>query len=146
MIEVPASYTDETLLRFLREELTEVAAVLGWEYEAPYRSVARRALRLYGAETTAEATDATKLELLAVFAAWERACKALTVAVDSRAGSSSEALSQMWKQARTAFLEAKVDAGPYLPADYGDDVIIETLSWENDPYAARVDTGFGVSA
>ena len=135
----PTSYTESSLISYMRTVTQAVSDTLGLNTGA-FQEAVNDVLAAYGVSDIADATDITKLRVLAKVAAWRTVNDWLvTTAYDFSADGGSYKLSQMKEGAEKALQMAE---GAAAEAGYTDAYAIQigTLTRPYDPYLIKWQT------
>jgi len=127
------AHTEATLAAGMITELSDVGSALDWDATSPEiaRAVDRTA-RLLG-DNIAAVTDMDALETVAVWQAWEAACKALAARYDATIGGQSRSRSQMYVHANMQRIAARRASWAFL--DEGT-LSITPIVYTSNPYRA----------
>jgi len=135
---IPAVYTAATLQEFMHSELREVATILNWSVvEGSYAALVDNVLELYGVSDLSEATDITRLRLLARVVVWRAVVTAVSLDYTFTDLGATYQRNQMVESARKILADCETAAMPYL-----DRYTVERgeISFPDDPYRVQPDT------
>lgn len=115
-----------TLAAYITSNFGQVKTQLGWSDSLQITAITDKTLELYGVDTEAEATDATKLHALADVAVWRHALNDVSLDYDFNADNAGYKRSQQADMIRENLQAAETAALVYLPnysiiVNYSDD-------------------------
>jgi len=134
---VPAAYTEQQLIDFMHESLSDTAKTLGMTSPASYREPLNDALLAYGETNIASITgneNLVRLRALARLAAWKAALARASSRYDISDGQQALKRSQILPGIKEAIATAERDAAAAgaVPAGYA--VVVQKVKRPHDPY------------
>lgn len=102
-----------TLAAYITSNFTQVKTQLGWSDSLQIAAITDKTLEMYGVDTEAEATDATKLHALADVAVWRQALNDVSLDYNFSADGASYSRSQQAEMIRKNLNDAITDAVVY---------------------------------
>lgn len=136
---IPTEYTEETLAGYMLTALSQVAGVLGWDDETDEvgEAIIGALLAYFGTaganSIIANATDITKLRVLARREIWRAAVAALTTKYTFSTDGQKFDRSDMMKLASAQLERAETDAAAF-DTSTAPTVGVSTFRYPSDPY------------